>query len=159
MLITNDATVDGSEIRLTSWGWSFIPLFTRFYDHPRWLFGDFWTINSMLLWFHTMVFVYVSEKISCGLTMPRLSGSRLKKAVFRRVRHEDIQDIYNQRHDISMHKSRNDMNILCIIYIYNHIYRVRLYIYNFSRSHFTTSIGIDWYRDLTHHPSSPLTVR
>ena len=32
-------TVDGSEIRLTSWGWLFIPLFTGFYTSKRWLFG------------------------------------------------------------------------------------------------------------------------
>ena len=91
-----------------------------------------------------------SKKISCGLTLPHLSGSRLNKAVFKRVSHEDIQGIYNQRNDISMHKSRNDMNILCIIYIiyilYNHnyiVYSIQIQItYNVSTSHFTSLVSI-----------------
>ena len=32
-------TVDASEIRLTSWGWQFLPLFIGFYTSKRWLLG------------------------------------------------------------------------------------------------------------------------
>ena len=40
-------TVDGRNLAITSWGWLFIPLFTRLYVHPRrWWSPDFWTINS-----------------------------------------------------------------------------------------------------------------
>ena len=34
------------EIRLNSWGWSFIPLFTGFYTSQ--VVQDFWTINSVI---------------------------------------------------------------------------------------------------------------
>ena len=44
-------TVDGSEIRLTSWGRYFIPLFTRDLAPSLVVVWDFWTINSMTLQF------------------------------------------------------------------------------------------------------------
>ena len=39
-------TVDGSELRKTSWSWQFIPLFKRFYTCQV-VVWDFWTINSI----------------------------------------------------------------------------------------------------------------
>ena len=42
-------TIDGSEIRLTSWGWSFIPWFTMFYTSQVVFSPDFWTINILCL--------------------------------------------------------------------------------------------------------------
>ena len=42
-------TIDGSEIRLTSWSWSFIPWFTMFCTSQVVFSPDFWTINNMCL--------------------------------------------------------------------------------------------------------------
>ena len=43
-------TIDGSEIRLASWGWSFIPLFYNVLAPSQVVFSpDFWTINNMCL--------------------------------------------------------------------------------------------------------------
>ena len=47
-------TVGGSEILLTSWGWYFIPLFTRGFIHPFRGAPNFWTIHISYKWSYNM---------------------------------------------------------------------------------------------------------